>query len=266
MHRLEDGRVLADVRARGEAQTPDQAAGQVAEDVAEQVGGDEHVELVRVLDQLHGAVVDDHLLELDVRVLRRQPPARLEEQAARALEDVRLVHQRQPPALVLLHVVEGVLDDPLAPLAGDDRDALGGRALVVDVVLDAGIEALRVLADHHQIDAAVSRLDAGEAPCRAHVRVEIELLAQRDVRAAIALADGRGQRPLERELVAPDGLERLRRNRSPMGGHRAGARRRPLPLDLASGGLDHLDGGVDDLRTDAVAGDERDSNRHGRRA
>ena len=175
------------------------------------------------------------------------------------------MHQRQPPALVLLHVVEGVLDDPLAPLAGDDRDALGGRALVVDVVLDAGIEALRVLADHHQIDAAVSRLDAGEAPCRSHVRVEIELLAQRDVRAAIALADGRRERTFQRKLVAPDRLQRLRGNRRAVGGHGPSPGRRAFPLQLRARGLDHLDRGVDHLRSDPVAGDQRDWNGHGRR-
>ena len=190
--------------------------------------------------------------------------AGVEKEAAGGLEDVGLVHQRQLAALVGLAVLEGVLDDPLAALAGDDGDALGGGALVVDVVLHAGIEPLRVLADHDQIHAGVARLDAGEAARRADIGVEIEFLAQRDVDAAIAFADGGRQRTFQRQLVAADGVERLGGNGSAVGGHRAGARGSALPEKPRAGGLDGLDGGIDHFGTDPVAGDQRDVCRHGR--
>jgi isocitrate dehydrogenase (NAD+) len=45
MHRLEDRRLGADVGARRQAQTADQTCAQVGNDVAEQIGGDDHVEL-----------------------------------------------------------------------------------------------------------------------------------------------------------------------------------------------------------------------------
>jgi hypothetical protein len=47
MHRFEDRRFGADVGARRQAQAADQARAQVGDDVAEQVGGDDDVELLR---------------------------------------------------------------------------------------------------------------------------------------------------------------------------------------------------------------------------
>ena len=100
----------------------------------------------------------------------------LQEESAGGLEDVRFVHQRDQTPSARLRILEGILDDPLAPLAGDDADRFRGAALLVDVVLDARVEPLRVLADDHQVDARVARLDAGEGPRRAHVRVQVEFL------------------------------------------------------------------------------------------
>ena len=53
VHGFEDRRVGADVRARRQAQAADQAGAQVGDDVAEQVGGDDDVELLRLHHQLH---------------------------------------------------------------------------------------------------------------------------------------------------------------------------------------------------------------------
>ena len=71
MRRLEDGRVLADVRARRDAEPADEAGSEVADDVAVEVRQDEHVELLGPLDELHRERVDEHLARLDVRVLGR---------------------------------------------------------------------------------------------------------------------------------------------------------------------------------------------------
>lgn len=47
VHSLEHGVILADIRTRGDAQTADQACGQVAGDVTVQVGEHHYVELRR---------------------------------------------------------------------------------------------------------------------------------------------------------------------------------------------------------------------------
>ncbi|MNG34541.1 hypothetical protein D3C84_1210490 [compost metagenome] len=69
MHGLEDRGVGADVGAGRHAQAADQAGHEVREDVAEQVGGHQHVELPGVEHQLHGAGVDDHGVELELALV-----------------------------------------------------------------------------------------------------------------------------------------------------------------------------------------------------
>ena len=80
----------ADARARQHADAAGEHAGLVAEHVAEQVLGGDHVELLGLADELHGAVVHEHVAHLDVRVALRDADGDGAPQA-RALEHVGLV-------------------------------------------------------------------------------------------------------------------------------------------------------------------------------
>ena len=88
-----------------------------------------------------------------------------------------------------------------------------------DLVLDAAVEALGVLADDDQVDVLVARLDARQGPHRPHGGVEVELLAQLDVDAAGSpLPTGVVTGPLSATLcarMAASGLARAGRRRSP---------------------------------------------------
>ena len=60
----------------GRGQHPERAGEHrrlVAEDVAEEVLGDDHVEVRRPRDELHRGVVDEQVVELDVGVVRGEP-------------------------------------------------------------------------------------------------------------------------------------------------------------------------------------------------
>ena len=81
VRRLEDGDALAVVRAGREAEAADHAGAEVGEDVAVEVRQHEHVVLLGPLDELHAHVVDDAVVELDVRSSPPRPRAR---RAARA--------------------------------------------------------------------------------------------------------------------------------------------------------------------------------------
>ena len=70
-----------------------------------------------------------------------------------------------------------------------------------DLVLEAGVEVLGVLAHDDEVDACVARRHRRQVPDRPQVGVEVERLAQADVDAGEALADRRRDRPLERDLV-----------------------------------------------------------------
>ena len=86
---------------RGAREHPDRAGqhrGLVGEDVAEQVLGEDHVEVARRGDELHRGVVDEHVLELDVReLLRVHAHHRLAPQPA-GLQHVGLVDARDARA------------------------------------------------------------------------------------------------------------------------------------------------------------------------
>jgi hypothetical protein len=93
----EAGPAVGEARRGRQADPAGERSGQVAEDVAEHVLGEDDVELVGREDELHRRVVDEHVLELDVLVVGRDlvddaPPH------ARGVEDIRLVHGHDPLA------------------------------------------------------------------------------------------------------------------------------------------------------------------------
>ena len=228
--RLEDGAIRADVGPRRHAETADQPGAEVAHDVAVQVREHQDVVELRLLDELHAHVVDDPVLELDPALVRRRHgPAALEEQAVRELHDVGLVDGGHLVPAVRDRVVEGEPRDPLRRGTGDDLDALGGVG--ADHVLDAGVEVLGVLADDHEVDVLVARVEPAHRARRTQVRVQPQLLAERDVGAPEPPADGRGDRALEGYLVALDRLEHVVRERRAVGGDRRLAGLDGLPFE-----------------------------------
>ena len=91
---------------------PTRPGAQVGEDVAVEVLEQQHVELRRVLHELHAAVVDDDLAVADPRMIARHAPRALEEEPVRELQDVRLVDGADLAAPFALGEREGVARDP----------------------------------------------------------------------------------------------------------------------------------------------------------
>ena len=127
------------------------------------------------------------------------------------------------------------------------------------LVLDAAVKAFGVLADDHHVHVLEPRLDAGHAAHRPHGGVQVQRLAQLHVDRAEPLADRRGDRPLEGDLVRLDGGERALRQDVVIplfeGG---GAGRQFDPFDRQPRRLEDALGGGGDFGPDAVAGDEND--------
>ncbi len=215
--------VIADVRARHDAEPADQPRAQVAQHVAVEVLEQEHVEARGILHQRHAARVDDHLLVVDLGelgVVHR--PRAADEHPVGELHDVGLVEDGDLLAPALARVAEAPARDARAGLLGGHLD--GGHHPGRQRGLDAAVEALGVLADDHEIHPAEAGRHAVEIAHRPHRRVEVELLAQPHVDRGEALADRRGARPLERDLVAGDRVQRLARAARP-----GPARARPGP-------------------------------------
>ena len=223
----------------------------------------QHEDVVQfgLLDELHAHVVDDAVLELDpARVVGRDRRAALEEEAVGQLHDVGLVDGRDLVPAVGDRVLEGVPGDPLGRGAGDDLDALGG--VLADHVLDAGVQVLGVLADDDQVDVVVAQVETLHRAGRAHVRVQVERLAERDVDAPEAATDRGRDGALERDVVAPDRVEDAVRERRPELLDRRLTRDHRLPFEADAGRIEHAGGRLRQLRPDAVAGDQGDSVGH----
>ncbi len=259
MDGLEDRDLVSDVGARGESESSDERGGFVGEDVAVHVGRDDHVELLRALDELVGAVVDDDVIGLHPRVLGRDLLEGLLQHALGELHDVGLRGAVNGGASLGDRELEREADDLLASLAGDQLQRLGDAGGLH--MLDPRVEVLHVLPDDHEIDAAaaVRRANAGELPRGPHVRVGLEELAQGDVGALLAEPHGGLERSLEDDARPGDGFDRLRRHaRGKSLLEHLRAREAFLPLDLGPGSLDDSLRGPNDLGTDPVPGDDRD--------
>src|SRR6185436_16452307 len=96
------------------------------------------------------------------------------------------------------------------------------------------------------------------------VGVQVQGLAEAHVDAPEARADGRRDRALERDLVAPDGLQDTLREWRALARDGRLAGLLDLPFEGDAGRVEDASRRLRQLRPDAVAGDERDSVGHGR--
>ena len=122
--------------------------------------------------------------------------------------------------------------------------------------LDARVEVLGVLADDHQVGLRKAGAHPLVGLARPDARIEVELLAQRDVDRAVARAHGRGGRALDRDPALADRVE------GPVGERVAlllvdvDAGVLEVPVELDAGGLEHAPGRLGELGPGAVARDE----------
>ena len=140
------GLLLAERCARQHADRPGEHRRLVAEDVAEHVLGQDHLEVAGRRDQLHRGVVDEQVLELDIRELVAVNLAHDLAPEPAGLEHVGLVDARDPG----FRRVERDASDPLDLHAGVDavvRSAVGRAGLLAEV------DAAGELAHDHQVGA-----------------------------------------------------------------------------------------------------------------
>ena len=183
--RLNQRRPVPRAPRRNHANRTRQRRGLVAENVAEKIRRQQHVELLRPQDDLHRRVVHVQMIDRQVARCRRHARHRLPPQP-RSRQHVGLVHRRHPPrpnpgslerksrdALDLRHAV-----------AGQVRSALI-RALAFRLVL-AEIDIAHQLADNLEIDLRLRAQPQRAKPAqrlaqldRPHVRVDAQRLPQR---------------------------------------------------------------------------------------
>lgn len=187
---LEDGALVANVAGRSEAETADEAGAHVGQNVTVQVGHDEDLVVVGegVGDHLEARVVEELGVELNVGEVLGDLAGDVEEETVGHLHDGGLVDDADLLAADRLGVLEGVTEDALAGLAGDELDALDDA--VNNDVLDARVLALGVLADEDSVNTVVGGLVASNGAAGAQVGEEVESATESQVEGDMALADG----------------------------------------------------------------------------
>ena len=262
MHRLEDRRVGADVCAGRKTQTADQTRTQVRDDVAEQIGRDQHVELPRVQHKLHAGVVDDHLVVLDVGILRRHLARDLEEQSRGRFQDVRLVHDRDFLALRAAREFERVPHDALGALACDLLRQRRGIAVGRDLLAFADIRAFGIFAHGEDVDVLVARFGRRKRNRRAHVGIQVKALAQGHIDRGEAFSDRRGDGALQPNVGTFNRLDQFLGNIFVILLKGLGAGLKDLPLELEAGCFQNTDNRRCNFRADTIARDQCDFVRH----
>ena len=192
------------------------------------------------------------------------------------------MHGRHLAPAVRARVIEGELDDATRSLDGDglERDARVAvrepRAVALDpldqllglrgalLVLDPRVEVLGVLAHDDEVDVLKARAHSGVGLARPHLPEQVERFAEAHVDRAEADPYRSRDRPLERDPVAPDRLERLLRQRvaaKTLHDRLAGAL--DIPVERDSGGLEHAARRLGQFRPGSVAWNESHAVGHG---
>src|SRR5690242_19157392 len=206
---LEDGALVTNVSGRCESKTTDQTGAHVGENVSVQVGHDKDLVVVgkRVGDHLQAGVVEKLSVELNVRVLPGELAGGAQEKTVRHLHDGGLVNSADLLPANVAGVLEGVAQDALRGLTGDELDGLDDA--INDNVLDARVLALGVLTDQDSVNVIVGGLVALNGPAGTDVGEEVEGAAERQVERDVTLADGRREWTLQGDVVLLDALNRL---------------------------------------------------------
>ena len=255
---LEDGALVTNVSGGSKTKTTNQTSAHVGENVSVQVGHNEDLVVVgkRVGDHLQAGVVQKLSVELNVGVFLGELAGGAQEKTVGHLHDGGLVDSADLLPANVAGVLEGVTENALGSLAGDELDALDNA--IDDNVLDAGVLALGVLTDQDGVDVVVGGLVAGDGSAGTDVGEEVECAAERQVERDVTLADGGRKRALEGNVVPVDALNGLVGDDRLAVGVQAGCDVAGLPLDgHVRGRVDVLDR-LRNLGTDAIALDKRD--------
>jgi hypothetical protein len=179
--RLEESVVTADVAARDDTGATDEGSADVRHDGTVKVGHDHDIELLRLGNELHGGVVDNHVVRSDTGclVLFRDSAEGVEEETVTELHDVGLVHASDLLAVVLECEVEGKAADTLSLSTGRNLQALDDTREAL--VLKTRVLALSVLTDDSKVNVRVTSRDARKRLAEHDGRVDIKLLPHGNV-------------------------------------------------------------------------------------
>src|SRR5271165_5608311 len=274
-HRRASG---TNVAAGSHAETALERGGQVGDDVAKHVVGDDHVERARFAYHLQAERVHKHVLRLDFGKFFRDLLEHALPQTAGKSHDVGLVRHQHLLAAVRARILEGEADDAFHAATRVDvllcGDFVGGPQL--EVAAHIGVHTLGVLPDDRKVDVASCDVlqRAQRSVEQAYgtdigVKVHLEAHAQQDF---FGVDVGGHARIAQR--ADEDGVEIAGQHLEAVGWNRAAVRKVAVRAPVEAGelhwraaGTDHFDGVGDHFLADAIPGNNCNALvlRHGRR-
>jgi len=204
---LEEGVFPADIATRDDTGPANEGSANVGNDSAIKVGHDHDIELGRPRHELHGGVVDDHVIEGEPRVLVLlcNLAESVKEQAVAELHDVGLVHTSDFLAVVFEGKVKGETNNAVCLCTSGDLETFYDAR--VALVLEARVLALGVLTNDGKIHTLVTGGEARERLAKDDGGVDVKLLTHGNVPGDVTGLGYRGEEnAFEADSVALKGL------------------------------------------------------------
>lgn len=206
---LKDGALVTNVSRWSKTQTTDQTSAQIGQNVTVQVGHDQDLVVVWnwVGDHLQTGVVEHLGVKLDIGVFLGDVASEVQEETVGHLHDGSLVDNTDLWLADILCVLESEAQDTLRSLASDELDGLDNA--VDHNVLDTTVLSFGVLTDQDSVYVVVWGLVSCDALARSNVCEKVEGSSEGEVERDVTLADGRGKRTFEGDVVASDTVNSL---------------------------------------------------------
>src|SRR5579883_325819 len=254
MHGFKYRMCFAHIGARHNTETANQSSRQIRNDIAVEIGQQQHVKTLGPDHKLHRGIIHDELLVLDLRKFGGCFAATAQKQTVGQLHDVGFVDGGNLLALVLARVGEGVAGNALG--GGPRNHFQAGDDILDDFMLEARIKVFGVLAEDDHVDLHVGEacLNTGKSTHRPNVGEKIERLAQSDVYALKASGDRCRHRAFETDFCLVERIEHVLGQRLAGFENDGFVQLNPLPANIDTGSFDSANRFLRDFRTNAVAG------------
>ena len=260
VHRLKHCAFLADVCTRHQAQTADQPSTQIRHDVAVKIFQQHHVKLFRPHHQLHARVVDDLVVSLNLGKLGGHFSEAIEEESVGQFHDVCFMTAGYFLAALAPRILESKSRNASGSFLRNDLQALDHAGN--HNMLQPRIQTFRILTNNNQVEFGIAAGNIWQRADGPQVRVQIERFSQAHVDGSEAFADGRSDRPLERNLVSQDRIKQCLRQGFAKFFQRLRAGVVSFPFNLYARSFNDAHYVCSDFGADAIAGNQCDTMFH----
>lgn len=181
--RLKDSNLAAHVAAWDDTRSTNQSGGNVGKNTTVKVGHDHNVELLRAGHSLHGSIVNDHVIDLEGRIVLSHSLDSVSEQTIGELHDVGLVNAGHLLTVVCEGEREGELGNTFRLGPGDNLQ--GFHDARHRLMFQARVLALGVLTHNTKVDILVPCDETGDVLDQHNRGIDVELLSKGNVEGLV---------------------------------------------------------------------------------